>query len=530
MRLPAAKMLRSWLSGAASAVARQFRRTPAPKKSTRGRAGKAIRGVRRSLLNAGYDAAEQTQENRDRWPGQDSSAPNVATDAWTRQQLRERSRNEVQNNSYAAGLVEGMANDVVGTGPRLQLTIPGVDRETCRALETAWAAWARACDLAEDLRVLHQTRLRDGEAFAVFFNNPALLAGGMTTVSLDLRLYESEQVSDPYDFGTDPNYVDGIRLDAHGNPVQYTFLQHHPGGVYPFVAFETKTLDAKDVLHWYKADRPGQARGIPTLTPGLPLLAQLRRYTLATVTAAELAATIAGVMKTNTAAPEGGGVEVNALDEMELVRGSLLTLPHEWDAVQFKPEQPVSTYKEFKGELLNELGRGAGVPFNVITGNSSGYNYSSGRLDHLMYGTTVRVERTRLEAKVLLRVFFAWVQEALLTGIVKGLLPHVSTWTVKWFWDERSSIDPEKDAKTDEVELRNGTTTRAEIFARKGQDWEEAMRQRAKELQLAIQLESEYGLPSGALSGLGSKPTPAAPALTEEPETEAADAEPATAA
>ena len=60
----------------------------------------------------------------------------------------------------------------------------------------------------------------------------------------------------------------------------------------------------------------------------------------------------------------------------------LLTMPEGWDATQFKPEQPTSSYKEFKGEILNEMGRCLNAPFNVIAGNSSGYNYSSGRLDH----------------------------------------------------------------------------------------------------------------------------------------------------
>lgn len=520
-----ARSLRSWLSGAASAVARQFRRPPAPKKSTRGR---QERGTRRRLL-ASYDAADSTVENSDRWPGQDSLNANAGQDYYTRQTLRERSRNEVQNNSYAAGLVEGMANDVVGTGPRLQLSIPGIDRETCRALEQAWASWARAVDLAEDLRVLHKSRLTDGEGFAVLFNNPVLLASGLTSVSLDLRLYETDQITDPFDFGLDPNYVDGIRLDPHGNPVSYCFLKNHPGGVFPFVGFDTQTIDARDVLHWYKSDRPGQSRGIPALTPGLPLLAQIRRYTLATLSAAELAATLAGIMKTNTAAPDGGGIKVDTLQDIDLVRGSLLTLPEGWDATQFKPEQPVSTYGEFKREVLNEFGRGLNTPFNVVTGNSSGYNYSSGRLDHLLYRTAVRVERSRLEQRILLRIFLAWVQEALLAGVVRGLLPKVDSWSVKWFWDQPGSIDPLKDAQTDQIELATGTTTLAEVYARKGQDWEEALRQRARELKLAIDLERQLGLPAGSLSGLKTTPT-IPPDPTDQNQETGSNAEPATAA
>ena len=45
-------------------------------------------------------------------------------------------------------------------------------------------------------------------------------------------------------------------------------------------------------------------RGLPDILPALPLFAQLRRYTLAVIAAAESAANIAVLMKTN--APAGG--------------------------------------------------------------------------------------------------------------------------------------------------------------------------------------------------------------------------------
>jgi capsid protein len=64
-------------------------------------------------------------------------------------------------------------------------------------------------------------------------------------------------------------------------------------------------VPARLVLHWFTPDRFGQLRGIPEITPALPLFAQLRRYTLATLTAAEIAAMLAGVMQTNL--PPGRG-------------------------------------------------------------------------------------------------------------------------------------------------------------------------------------------------------------------------------
>ena len=61
-------------------------------------------------------------------------------------------------------------------------------------------------------------------------------------------------------------------------------------------------VPAAQVLHYWIPERPGQRRGIPELTAALPLFAQLRRWTLAVLAAAETAADLAAIMHTNGAA------------------------------------------------------------------------------------------------------------------------------------------------------------------------------------------------------------------------------------
>ena len=71
-------------------------------------------------------------------------------------------------------------------------------------------------------------------------------------------------------------------------------LKRHPGdsGVFRTPVDDLAAYDtfaASSVVHYFRVDRPGQLRGIPDITPALPLFAQLRRYTLATIAAAETA-------------------------------------------------------------------------------------------------------------------------------------------------------------------------------------------------------------------------------------------------
>ena len=157
---------------------------------------------------------------------------------------------------------------------------------------------------------------------------------------------------------------------------------------------------------------------------------------------------------------------------------------------QLEAEQPATTYGEFKHEILNEIARCLNMPFNVAAGNSSGYNYASGRLDHQTYFKSIRVEQAHVESAVLDRVLNAWLNEAVL---VEGFLPHSlrtldADLSHQWFWDGREHVDPAKEANAQATRLTSHTTTLANEYAKQGRDWEAELRQRAKEVALMEKL------------------------------------------
>lgn len=452
-------------------------------------------------VRGSYDAAQTTDDNKRHWENADSSNANAANDPATRQTIRDRARYERANNGYADGVVSTVANDTIGTGPRLQLGIPGIDRSISRQIERLFALSAEQIDLADDLRTGAETKMVDGEVFGLHISNPAL---DPFLPQLDLRLYEADQISTPDLFRVwDPTKTDGIVFDDYGNPVEYHFLKNHPGGEWGIFGYEYDRFPANRVAHWFKSDRPGQARGISELTPALPLFAQLRRFTLAVLNSAEFAASLTGLLETETvptyssSTGEDDEVAVASFDRFPVDRGTLATLPKGWKASQLKPEQPVSTYEMFKSELLNEIGRALNVPFNVIAGNSSRYNYSSGRLDHLIYHRMIRVERARLASRVLNPFFRSWLSEAFIMGILPDGLPPIAMWRWSWHYDGFESIDPVKESQAQQIRLASGTTTYAAEYATDGLDWEEQFEQQALEQRRR----AELGLP-----------TPAAPA------------------
>ena len=173
-----------------------------------GRTRAVAPGGKRTVVRARYDAAQTNQDNRRHWALADGLSADAAASPAVRRTLRNRARYEVANNSYARGIVLTLANDCVGTGPRLQLM--GINGDDARFIERSFVEWARTVDLAEKLRCMRVAMAEDGEAFALLTSNAALA----TPVQLDLKLIEADQVATPGITPLPKNAVDGIVFDA----------------------------------------------------------------------------------------------------------------------------------------------------------------------------------------------------------------------------------------------------------------------------------------------------------------------------
>jgi lambda family phage portal protein len=463
-----------------------------------------------------FDAARRTKDNKNHWQHADGASANTANDAETRRVLRNRARYEDANNGYAAGLTGDRANETIGTGPRLQLCFPDTytdpdfqrtqavaePEELARAVELRWKEWAKSVRLLDKLLVMDESETREGEVFGFKFVNPALPADAP---QLDLRLYEADQVDTPDLDATDPNAVSGIRFDQFGNPTEYHVLRRHPGETLTWGSFggmglaEYDRIPARQIIHWFKPRRAGQARGIPAFTSSLPLYAILRRYTLASLLNAESQARVVGVITNENSLPDADGNDADdetGGEEIEVKGVSLMTLDAGQKANVFGVSHPAPAYGEFKGEILTESGRAINAPRNVSRGSSADYNYSSGRLDQQQWQRAIRIRRERFEQHVLDNLFAEWLRLALLIpGYLPEGLPPVATWKKTWRWDGFVSIDPVKDANAASQRMENGTSTLERECGELGEDWEEVQDQRLREEAREMKRRAKLGLP-----------------------------------
>lgn len=454
---------------------------------------------RQSPPRQSFDAAKTTADNANHWAAADGLGPNAAASYDVRAKLRNRSRYERENNPYIGGLIEYRAAETIGTGPRLQLSLPtswidpDFQREVeadpnrvpdpAREIELRWLEWSERIDLADKLILIDETETTDGEVFVVAITNPVLSLDGMGP-TLDVKLFEADQCYNPNAAWADRFQQDGIEFDRYGNPIAYHFLNTHPGETNWGMDYTSERILADRVFHFFKRRRPSAAHGIPGLTASLPLGSRMRRYTEATVAAAEIQALIAAVLTNEHtgAAGEESNPEPEAMDTINFARAQLLTLFAGQDVKTLTPSQPIPSYKEFKGEILTECGRSIGAPRNVSTGSSAEYNYSSGRLDQQGFQRTIKIRRDRIRRIILDRLFRIWLEEAsLVPGYLPADLPPVKAWKWSWRWDGFASIDPLKDANAAKVRLESGLSTMERECGETGEDWEEVLEQQARE-------------------------------------------------
>lgn len=451
-----------------------------------------------------FNAASMSPDSIRNFGGTDFLSADAAMTRRVRLTIAARARNEFANNSFAYGIVFTLADDTIGTGPRLQLetfddgNMPNMkDAPMLQKRERRFAAWCSANNINELLRTARIAKALDGEVFIVLHVNPK----SGNEVKLSPRIYEAENVASdsnglaPADFHNsgEPVDVDGITYDKYGNALKYSFHRIHPGS--SPVNLEYVSYPASQVIHYANIFRPNQHRGLSEMTSALHIFNDLRRYSTAVVLAAEVAARLSFIITNNLPAEveeygsvvgtEDGRV-VTALDSTggpgQFTSGDFnsLVLPAGYNASQMKSEQPTQNYVSFKDSKIAEAARCFSMPFNIASGNSSSYNYASGRLDHQVYHKKLLIERGVIGQKILDPILIAWEEmDSALHPEDYRTATHAGH---TWMWDGFEHVDPVKEANAQAARLANGVTSLAEECAREGRDYASILRQRQREM------------------------------------------------
>ena len=429
-----------------------------------------------------FDGAQTTSANSAYWSAADGLSARAAHSPAVRKILRERARYEVANNCYAKGMLTTRANYIAGTGPGLQVLTN--DKEFNDAVETAFHLYCIAANIYEKLWTMIFAQGVDGESFGMFVENYGL----RNKVKVDLHLLECDQVSDGVgSWLVDVRRDDGLILDDFGNIIGYRVLRQHPGDYLGLGALaDPETVPARDMIHLYRVERPGQTRGVTMIAPALMLYPNLRRWTYAALSAAEKAARVAGVIKSTYNVEDAA--KVDPLEAVDLEADTWLTMPEGWDITQLKAEQPTTTYPQFKREIVSEIARCLEMPYNVAAADSAGYNFASGKLDHSGWFKSVGIDQSRADYRAATPIFERWYEEAIR---IPGHLPPPPTDSREtpphvWRWDGQDLIDP-REANAQATALANGFATLPRLYSKRGLDWADELNSQAKALGMTLE-------------------------------------------
>ncbi|WP_430537020.1 phage portal protein [Pseudomonas syringae] len=439
-------------------------------------------------MKASYEGAADGRRSAT-WDAPDTGANSLIMPAL--RNLRSRSRAAVRNDPYAANAIDRRVSNLIGTGITPQPRI--ADKELRRIFQETWEDWVDESD-ADQLTdfygqqaLIARTVEQSGECFVRL--RPKRMEDGLA-VPLQLQCLAPEFVPhDKFEMTSNGNIIRaGIEFDGFGKRVAYWCYRSHPSDMTALNAGYNMLvrIPASQMLHIFEPVEPGQLRGVPRLAPVLKRLRSLDNYDDAVLFRQEVANLFAGfIRKPSADGPPmldpltGAPIKTGAdgfTPMVALEPGTMQELlPGE--EVEFStPPDGGNNYPDFMRQQLMAAAAGAGLPYELMTGDMRGVNDRSIRV--VLNEFRRRLEQLQFSVYVhqLCRpVRAAWMDMAVLSGALeledyaKKRREYLRTRWVPQGW---SYIHPVQDVQSRTMEINAGLASRSEMCLRTGTDAE----------------------------------------------------------
>ena len=433
----------------------------------------APRGRKRS-----YEAG-QTSRNGGHWLSVIRSADaEIFNEART---LRDRSRALVRNNPFAAKAVASLASNIVGEGiiPRPATGSPSRDRKIWNAFQK----WALRCDHGGQLdfyglqTLLVREMLEGGEVLVR--KRLRKRDGRPGDVPLELQVLEADFL-DPMRNGMLSEgalTIQGVEIDVETQKRRsYWLYPFHPGSMpyyVPGVPMMSMPVPADEVLHVYEQQRV-QTRGVPWGTPAIEGLNLLSDYELAEVVRKKIEACVTGfVTGAESEEEDAAGIRVTDADghEVESFEPGMIVRLHGAKDVKFNTPQATPNYGEFRTVSLQAIAAAYRMPYELISGDLSKVNFSSMRGGLVEFRRLVGTVQWQILIQLALQPIWEWWCEAAYLADVIDL--HYVP--VEWSPPKFEWVDPQADAQSAVLEVRNGFRCWQDVVAEMGLNPDEVL-------------------------------------------------------
>lgn len=232
----------------------------------------SISNIFKAKATTAYDGAGQGKRLNN-WNPSDASINSILSSNLN--VLRNRSRDIVRKNPYAANAIEAIVSNCIGTGIKPQSKAKNAAFR--KQIQDLWLRWtdeaddAGACDFYGLQSLILRSVIESGECFVRIKVDKS-----NTTVPLKVQVLEPDHLDYSKNYQLPNGHVikNGIELNKVGKRVAYYLYKKHPSDEY----VESARFSAGEILHVYRPLRPGQLRGEPWLSNVLLKLHELDQY------------------------------------------------------------------------------------------------------------------------------------------------------------------------------------------------------------------------------------------------------------
>jgi len=370
------------------------------------------------------------------------------------------------------------------------------NREADTAIERYWQKWCNDCDFLGRhnfttlLQLAVTAMLRDGDCGFIIVRDKE---------DLKLQSVEADRIGSPYDRTDTDKYIGGINVDDYGRPISYTIFTRTINNQY----ISPVDIVAKEFIHLFDAARLDEYRGRSAFATALNATRDLQEAIKAEVQAIKYASYQSGVITTESGAADAGDyfARGNSNDQGQVARlqsldpGTVNYLSAGEKMEMFKSDRPTGAFGEFIRLVQAHICMAVGLPYGfAFDADKSG---PMARMEAAMAERTFLRWRGLLEGQFLNRI----KNVILLDAASRGLIPD-SEYLLdgRWCWPAKVSIDYGREARADIELWKAGLKTAGQIYSDMGEDYEEALRARAKEAAMIVALGVEMDIPSEYIS------------------------------
>jgi lambda family phage portal protein len=377
--------------------------------------------------------------------------------------LRDAARDLVRNNPYAESGLTTIVDQAIGWG-----IVAATPHE-------AWRRWTESTDIDADGRhdlaglekLVMRTVVESGECLVR--RRLRRLEDGYA-LPLQVQVLEPDFLDTSKELASLPNggrIVQGVEFDVLGKQAAYWLFRSHPGSAMSLTSTTfsgaSARIPAEDVLHIYKASRPGQVRGPSWFAPVLLRFKDFDEFEDATLMKQKIAACLAVITSDvdGSAPPLGTADDTVAPGVDSLEPGMILNVPPGRDIHVVQPPA-VQDYAAFSQTTLRAIATGLGVTYEDLTGDYSNLTFSAARMSRIRHWVRVDDWRWRLIVPQFLNPVWAWAMQA---AAILGMPAPVTT---EWTAPPLPMIEPDKEGLAIQRNIRTGITTLSEEIRARG--------------------------------------------------------------